>query len=90
MPKRRTPFPRRYTTVHMKRDGVRVPFVRLSGRWLEAFGFKEGAKFTAIGVEGGLLVLAVYEPAPAATSSRRGASPASTAADDPLPPRKPA
>jgi hypothetical protein len=37
--------------------------VRLSGRWLEAFGFKEGAKFTAIGVEDGLLVLAVYEPA---------------------------
>lgn len=72
MPKRRTPFPRRYTTVHMNRDGVRVPFVRLSGRWLEAFGFKEGAKFTAIGVEGGLLVLAVYEPASAAPSSHRG------------------
>lgn len=29
---------------------MRVPFVRLSGRWLEAFGFKEGAKFTAVGV----------------------------------------
>jgi hypothetical protein len=90
MPPRRTRFPRRYTTVHMKRDGVRVPFVRLSGRWLEAFGFKEGAKFTAIGVEGGLLVLAVYEPASAVRSSRRGSSSGSAAADDPLPPRKPA
>jgi hypothetical protein len=74
----------------MKRDGVRVPFVRLSGRWLEAFGFKEGAKFTAIGIEGGLLVLAVYEPASAARSSRRGASSGSAVADDPLSPRKPA
>jgi len=25
--------------------------VRVSGRWLEAFGFKKGAKHTAIGVE---------------------------------------
>jgi hypothetical protein len=63
----------------MKRDGVRVPFVCLSGRWLEAFDFKEGAKFTAIGVEGG-----------AVRSSRRGASSGSGAADDPLSPRKPA
>ena len=59
MPKRRAQIPHRYTTVHLTRDGMRVPFVRLSGRWLEAFGFKEGAKFTAVGVEGGLLVLTV-------------------------------
>ena len=39
----------RYTTVHLNRDGARVPFVRLSGRWLGAFGFKEGAKFAAVG-----------------------------------------
>ncbi len=42
----------------------RVPFVRVSGRWLEAFGFKEGAKYAAIGVEGGLRVLTIYEAAP--------------------------
>lgn len=52
MAKRRSRFPHRYTTVHLNRDGVRVPFVRLSGRWLEAFDFKEGAKFTAVGVTG--------------------------------------
>jgi len=57
MAKRRAQFPHRYTTVHISRDGKRVPFVRLSGRLLEAFGFKEGAKFAAVGVEGGLLVL---------------------------------
>jgi hypothetical protein len=33
-----------------------VPFVRLSGRWLEAFSFKEGAEFAAVGVEVGGLV----------------------------------
>jgi len=60
----------RYTTVHLNRDGVRVPFVRLSSRWLEAFGFKEGAKFTAVGVEGGLLVLAVYDARRTAASRR--------------------
>jgi hypothetical protein len=30
--------------------------VRLSGRWLEAFGFKEDARFVAVGVEGELIV----------------------------------
>lgn len=59
MTKRRARFPHRYTTVHLNGDGVRVPFVRLSGRWLEAFGFKEGSKFSAVGIEGGLLVLTV-------------------------------
>lgn len=88
MPKRRTLFPRRYTTVHMKRDGARVPFVRLSRRWLEAFGFKGGAKLTALGVEGGLLVLAVYEPVPAVPSSRRRASGVRAEADGAAPPRK--
>ncbi|PYQ27041.1 MAG: hypothetical protein DMF56_22080 [Acidobacteria bacterium] len=53
---------------------MRVPFVRLSGRWLEAFGFKEGAKFAAVGVEGGLLVLTVYAPAPEDRASTRDAS----------------
>lgn len=84
---RRARFPRRYTTVHVNRDGLRVPFVRPSGRWLEAFGFKEAAKFTAIGVEGGLLVLAVYQPAPAGAASRRGDPRARLADDDSLPPR---
>ncbi|MEO8378332.1 MAG: hypothetical protein ABI779_01590 [Acidobacteriota bacterium] len=74
MPKRRAQIPHRYTTGHLDRDGVRVPFVRLSGRWLEAFGFKEGAKFAAVGVEGGLLVLTVYEPAPEDLASTRDAS----------------
>lgn len=64
MPQRRSPRVRRYTTVYVKRDGVRVPFVRISGRWLEAFGFEEGAKFTAHGAEEGRLVLTVYKPAP--------------------------
>jgi len=63
MPQRRTRSVHRYTTVYVKHDGVRVPFVRLSGRWLEAFGFKEGAKFTAFGEEDGRLVLTVYKAA---------------------------
>jgi len=58
----------------LTRDGKRVPLVRVSGRWLEAFGFKEGAKFAAVGVEGGLLVLTVYEAAPGDRSSSRDAS----------------
>jgi hypothetical protein len=87
MPKRRAGFPHRYTTVHLNRDGVRMPFVRLSGRWLEAFGFKEGAKFTAVDVEGGLLILTVYEAAPNGRTSPRDASRALDAQDDALPPR---
>jgi len=47
--------------------------VRVSGRWLEAYGFKEGARFVAVGVEGGLLVLTVYEPAPEGGTSSRHA-----------------
>jgi hypothetical protein len=90
MAKRRAQFPHRYTTVHLTRDGKRVPFVRLSGRWLEAFGFKEGAKFAAVGVEGGLLVLTVYEAAPNGRTSPRDASRALDAQDDALPPRNPA
>ena len=87
MTKRRAQFPHRYTTVHLNRDGVRVPLVRLSGRRLEAFGFKEGAKFTAVGVEGGLLVLTVYEAAPNGRTSLPDASRAIDAQDDALPPR---
>ena len=45
--------------------------MRLSGRWLDAFGFKEGAKFVVVGVEGGLLVLTVYKPAPEDRASTR-------------------
>lgn len=56
-------------------------FVRLSGRWLEAFGFKEGAKFTAVGIEGGLLVLTVYKAAPNDRTSPRDASRALDAQD---------
>jgi hypothetical protein len=74
MPKRRAQFPHRYTTVHLNRDGARVPLVRLSGRWLEAYGFKGGARFVAVGVEGGRLVLTVYEPAPEDRPSPRHAS----------------
>ena len=87
MPKRRTRFPHRYTMGRLTRDGKRVPLVRVSGRWLEAFGFKEGAKFTAIGVEGGLLVLTVYEAAPNGRTSRSDASHALDAQDDARPPR---
>jgi len=87
VPKRRAQFPHRYTTVHLNRDGVRVPFVRLSGRWLEALGFKEGARFAAIGVEEGLLVQVVYEAAPDGRTSPRGASHALDAQDDAVPPR---
>ena len=87
MAKRRAQFPHRYTTVHVSRGGKRVPFVRLSGRWLEACGFKEGAKFAAVSVEGGLLVLTVYEAAPHGRTSPRDASLARDAQDDALPPR---
>ena len=71
----------------LTRDGKRVPLVRVSGRWLEEFGFKEGAKFTAIGVEGGLLVLIVYEAAPGGRTSPPDAARAIGAQDDALPPR---
>ncbi len=87
MPKRRSLFPHRYTTVHLHRDGKRVPFVRLSGRWLEAFGFKEGAKFAAVGVEGGLLVLTVYEAAPGDRALRPDTSRVLDAEDGSVPPR---
>jgi hypothetical protein len=69
----------------LTRDGKRVPLVRVSGRWLEAFGFKEGAKFTAIGVEGGLRVLTVYEAAPNGRTSLPDASRAIDAQDDAVP-----
>lgn len=87
MAKRRAQFPHRYRTVHLNRDGVRVPFVRLSGRWLEAFGFKEGTKFAAVGVEGGLLVLTVYQAAPDGRTLPRDASRAIGAQDDAPPSR---
>jgi hypothetical protein len=90
MPKRRSQFPHRYTTVHLHRDGKRVPFVRLSGRWLEAFGFEEGAKFAAVGAEGGLLVLVVYEAAPNGRASRPATLRVLDAEDDSVSPRKPA
>ena len=80
-------FPHRYTMGRLTRDGKRVPLVRVSGRWLEAFGFKEGARFAAIGVEEGLLVLVVYEAAPNGRTSPRDASRALDAQDDALPPR---
>jgi hypothetical protein len=86
MARHRTRFPHRYTMGRLTRDGKRVPLVRVSGRWLEAFGFKEGAKFTAIGVEGGLLVLTVYEAAPSGRTSARDASRAIEVQDDALPP----
>ena len=72
MPKRRARFPHRYTMGRFTRDGKRVPLVRVSGRWLEAFGFKEGAKYTAIGVEGGL-----FSPStkPRQAAARRGLRP---------------
>lgn len=90
MPLRRTPSVHRYTTVYVKHDGVRVPFVRLSGRWLEAFGFKEGAKFTAFGEEDGRLVLTVYKPAPEVCTSACDGSCAGRVQDDALSPRGPA
>jgi len=67
---------------HVDLEDENVPFVRLSGRWLEAFGFKEGAKFAAVGVEGGLLVLTVYEAAAGGRTSPRDASRAIGARDD--------
>jgi len=90
MPQRRTPSVHRYTTVYVKHDGVRVPFVRLSGRWLEAFGFKEGAKFTAFGEEDEHLVLTVYKAAPKTRTSPCDGSCAGGVQDGALPPRGPA
>lgn len=86
MPQRRAPSVHRYTTVYVKRDGVRVPFVRLSGRWLEAFGFREGAKFTAFGVEDGRLVLTVYKAAPETRTCPCDGSCADVVQDGALPP----
>ena len=89
MPRRRTPSVHRYTTVYVKHDGVRVPFVRLSGRWLEAFGFKEGAKFTAFGEEDGRLVLTVYVAAPEVCTSPCNGSCAGGVQNGALSPRDP-
>jgi len=89
MPQRRIPSVHRYTTVYVKHDGVRVPFVRLSGRWLEAFGFKEGAKFTAVGEEDGRLVLTVYGAAPEVRTSPCDKSCASDVQDGALSARGP-
>jgi hypothetical protein len=69
MPRRRS----HYATVHPRRSArsVRSPLgplarsVRLQ---------REGAKFAAVGIDGGLLVLTVYEPAPEDRTSSRGAS----------------
>jgi hypothetical protein len=71
----------------LTRDGKRVPLVGVSGRWFEAFGFKEGAKYTAIGVENGFLVLTVYEAAPPGGTSRPETSLLPPVQDDVLPPR---
>jgi len=90
MQQRRTPRIRRYTTVYVKHDGVRVPFVRLSGRWLEAFGFKEGAKFTACGEEGGRLVLTLDKAEPEVCKSPCEGSCAGSVQDGALPARGPA
>jgi hypothetical protein len=60
---------------------------RVLRRWLEAFGFKEGAKFAAVGVEGGLIVLVIYEAAPNVRASRPATSRALDAEQDSLPPR---
>ena len=74
----------------MKHDGVRVPFVRLSARWLEAFGFKEGAKFTAFDEEDGRLILTVYKAAPEICTFPCDGSCAGGVQDGALPPLGPA
>jgi hypothetical protein len=51
---------------------------------LEAFGFKEGARFAAAGVEGGLLILVLYEAAPNVRASQPDTSRALDAEDDSL------
>jgi len=47
---------------------------------------QEGAKFVAVGVEGGLLALTVYEAAAADRASRPDTSRVLDAEDDALPP----
>ncbi len=52
---------RRTTSGFVRRD-VAVPFLRLSGRWLEQFGFDRGCR-VRVAAEQGKLVITVSEPA---------------------------
>jgi hypothetical protein len=58
------------TVYHSRGNGVRVPLIRISGQWLATFGFDEGARYTATG-EDGRIVLTVYQPAPRPPASKR-------------------
>jgi hypothetical protein len=58
MQRRRSQFPHRYTKVHLTRDGRRLLFVRLSGRWLEALKMVRSRRGRLTRVE------CVYQPAP--------------------------
>ena len=71
----------------LTRDGKRVPLECASRAGGSKRSFKEGAKFTPVGVEGGLLVLTVYEAAPNGRTSPRDALRAIDTQDDALPPR---
>lgn len=59
-----------------------MPPVRLAGRWLEGSASKRREKSAAVGAEGGLLVLGVYEAAPERRASRPVTSRALDAEDD--------
>jgi hypothetical protein len=69
MPQRRSPAIHRYTTDYRLHERQRTPFIRMTGRWLEAFGFTIGTKFTAVGDGDGRLILTVVKPeAPSGTT----------------------
>lgn len=82
MPQRRSPSVHRYTTDYRLHERVRTPFIRMTGRWLEAFGFKTGVKFTAVGERHGRLVLTIVKPEAEGRQSRCDRSCARDAQDD--------
>lgn len=44
-----------------RRGGEQVPYVRISGRWLEQFGFRRGSRIR-VAAEEGRLVLTISKP----------------------------
>ena len=70
MGQRRSPTVHRYTTDYRLHARVRTPFIRMTGRWLEAFGFRTGVKFMAGGDGNGRLVLTVVGPESEVRTSR--------------------
>lgn len=71
MPRRPKPHISRHTVMNKPRGSERAPVLLLSGKWLAAGNFKIGAKYSAVVVEDGRIVLTVYKPVPGVAAERR-------------------